>query len=59
MRSSLSSEGFLRSGATMEGVSGDEMVHVERERLIMLRMVGEMKEDMSLSRLVGIGLTSQ
>ena len=51
MRSSLSSEGFLRSGVTMEDGSGDGKVPVERERL----MVGEIEEDMSLSRLVGIG----
>ena len=61
MRSSfLSSEGFFfRSGVTMEDVSGDEKVPVERERLTILQMVGEIEEDMSLSRLVGIGSRSQ
>ena len=55
MRSSLSSEGFFRSGVTMEDVSGDEKVPVERERLTIMQMVIEIEEDNSLSRLVGIG----
>ena len=59
MRSSLSSEGVFRSGATMEDVSGDGKVPVERERLTILEMVGEIEEDMSLSRLVGIECRSQ
>ena len=59
MRSSLSSEGFFRSGLTMEVVSGDGKVPVQRERLIILKMVGEIEEAMSLSRLVGIGSRSQ
>ena len=59
MRSSLSSEGFLRSGVTMEDVSGDGKMPVERERLTILQMVGEIEEDMSLIRLVGIGSRSQ
>ena len=57
--SSLSSEGFFRSGVTMENVSGDGNVSVERERLTILQMVGEIEEDMSLSRLAGIRLKSQ
>ena len=32
---------------------------VERERLTILQMVGEIEEDMSLIRLVGIGSRSQ
>ena len=52
MRSSLSSEGFFRSGVTMEDVSGDGKVPVKRERLTILQMVGEIEEDRSLSRLV-------
>ena len=55
MRSSLSSEGFLTSGVTMEDVSGDGKVPVERERLTILQIVVEIEEDMSLSRHVGIG----
>ena len=43
MRSSLLSEGFLRSGVTMEDVSEDGMVPVERERLTILHMVGEIE----------------
>ena len=60
MKSSLSSEGFLRSGVIMEDVSGDGKVSVERERLTILQMVDEIEEiNMSLSRLVGIGSRSQ
>ena len=59
MRSSLSSEGLFRSGVTMEDVSGDGNVPVERERLTILQMVGEIEENMSWSRLVGIGSRSQ
>ena len=59
MRSSLSSECVFISGVTMENVSGDGKVSVERERLTILQMVGEIEEDMSLSRLVGIGSRSQ
>ena len=59
VRSSLSSECFFRSGVTMEDVSGDGKVPVERERLTILQMVGEIEEDISLSRLVGIGSRSQ
>ena len=55
MRSSLSSEGFFRSGVTMEDVNGNGKVPVERVRLTIL---GEI-EDMSLSRLVEIGSRSQ
>ena len=33
MRSSLSSEGFFRSGVTMKDVSGDGKVPVKRESL--------------------------
>ena len=51
--------GFFRSGVTMKDVSGDEKVPVERERLTILQMMGEKEEDMSLSRLVGIGSRSQ
>ena len=40
---------------TIEDVSGDGKVPVERERFTILQMMGEMEEDMSLSRLVGIG----
>ena len=43
----------------MEDVSGDGKVPVKRERLTILQMVGEMEEDMSLSRLDGIGSRSQ
>ena len=39
---------------TIEVVSGDEKVPVERERLTILQMVVEIEENMSLSRLVGI-----
>ena len=59
MRSSLSSDGFFRSGLTMDDVSGDGKVPVKIERLTILQMVGEIEEDMSLSRLVGIGSRSQ
>ena len=59
MRSSLKSEVFFRSGVTMEDVSRDGKVPVERERLTILQMVGEIEEDMSLSRLAGIGSSSQ
>ena len=59
MRSSLSSEGFLRSGVTMEDVSGDGKVPVEREWLTILQMVGEIEEDISLIRLVETGSRSQ
>ena len=59
VRSSLPSEGFFRSGVTMEDVSEDGKVPVERERLTILQMVSEIEEDMSLSRLVGIGSRSQ
>ena len=59
MRSSLSSEGIFRSGVTIEDDSGDEKVPVERERLTILQIVGEIEEDMSLSRVVGIGSRSQ
>ena len=71
MWSSLSRKGFFRRGVTMEDVSGAGKVPVERERLTILQMVGEI-EDMSLSiiiiffisiwqpcRLVGIGSRSQ
>ena len=34
---------------TMEDVSGDGKVTVERERLTILQMVGEIEEDMSLN----------
>ena len=40
---------------TIEDASGDGKVPVEREMLIILYMVGEIEEDMNLSRLVGIG----
>ena len=40
-------------------VSGDGKVPVERERLTILQIVGEIEEYMSLSRLVGIGSRSQ
>ena len=39
----------------MEDVSGDGKVPVERERLTVLQMVGELEENVSFSRLVGIG----
>ena len=55
MKSSSSSESFCRSGVTMEDVSGDGEVPVEKERLTILQMVGEIEEDMSLIRLVGRG----
>ena len=32
---------------------------MERERLIILQMVGEIEEDMIFSRLIGIGSRSQ
>ena len=51
--------GFFRRGVTMEDVSGDGKVSVERERLTILQMVGDIEEDMSLSRLVGMGSRSQ
>ena len=44
---------------TMEDISGDGKVPVEKERLTILQMVGEIEEDMSLSRLVGIGSSLQ
>ena len=44
---------------TMEDVSGDGKVRVKKERLRILQMVGEIEEDMSLSRLIGIGSRSQ
>ena len=59
MRSSLSSECFFRNCVTIEDASGDGKVPVERERLTILQMVGEIEEDISLSRLVGIGSRSQ
>ena len=37
--------GFFRSGVTMAYVSEDEKVPVERERLTILQMVGEIEED--------------
>ena len=54
----FSEGGFFRSGVTMEEISGNEKVPMERERLTILLMVGELEEDMSLSRLVGIGSRS-
>ena len=42
---------------TVEDVNGDGKVPVEREKL--MQMVGEIEEDMSLSRLVGIGSRSE
>ena len=51
--------GFFRSGVTMEDVSGDGKVPVERERFTILQIVGEIEEDKSLSRLVGIGSRSK
>ena len=59
MRSSCRARVFFRSGVTMEDVTGDGKVPVERESLTILQMVGEIEEDMSLSRLVGIGSRSQ
>ena len=50
--------GFFRSGLTMEDVSGDEKVPVKRERLTILQIVGDIEEDISLSRLVGMGSRS-
>ena len=44
---------------TTEDVSGDGKAHVEGKRLTILQMVGEREDDMSLSRLVGIGSRSQ
>ena len=44
---------------TMEDVNGDGKVPVEREKLTILQMVSEIEEDMSLSRIVGIGSSSQ
>ena len=44
---------------TMEDLSRDGKVPVERERLTILQMVGEIEEDISLSRLVEIGSRSQ
>ena len=43
----------------MEDGSGDGKVPVDRERLIILLIVGEMEEDTSFSRLVRIGSRSQ
>ena len=43
----------------MEDVSGNGKVPVDRERLTILQMVGEIEEDMSLSRLVEIRSRSQ
>ena len=43
----------------MKDVSGDGKVSVEKERLTILQMVGEIEEDMSLCRLVEIGSRSQ
>ena len=59
MRFSSSSESFFISGMIIEDVSGDEKMPVERERLTIFQMVGEIEEDISLSRLVGIGSRSQ
>ena len=50
--------GLFRNSVTMEDVSRDGKVPVERERLTILQMVGEIEEEMSLSRLVGIELSS-
>ena len=44
---------------TVEDVSEDGKVPVERKRLTILQMVSEIEEDMSLSRLVGIVSRSQ
>ena len=44
---------------TIEDVSEDGKVPVERERLTILQIVGEIEEDTSLSRLVGIRSRSQ
>ena len=43
---------FFQKWCDNENVSGDERVPVERERLTILQMVGEIEEDMSLSKLV-------
>ena len=43
----------------MEDVSEDGRVHKEREKLTILQRVGEIEEDNSLSRHVGIGSRSQ
>ena len=50
---------FFRSDVTMADVSEDGKVPVERERLTILQMMGEIEEDMSLTRLVEIGSRSQ
>ena len=57
--SSLSSEGFFTSVVTLEDVSENVKVHVERYKLIILQIVGEIEEDNILSRLVGMGSRSQ
>ena len=59
MRPPLSIDGFFRSGVTMEDVSGHGRVPVERERLTILQLVGEIEGDNSLSRLVRMGSRSQ
>ena len=51
--------GFFQKCVTMEDVSGDGKEPMERERLTILQMVGEIEEDMSLSRVAGIWLRSQ
>ena len=48
----FSSDGFFRSDVTMEDVSEDGKMPVERERLTILQIVDEIEEDMILSRLV-------
>ena len=40
---------FFRNGVTMEDVSEVGKVPVERERLTILQMVGEIEEEISLS----------
>ena len=44
---------------TIADISGYRKVPVEWEKLTILQIVGEIEEDPSLSRLVGIGLRSQ
>ena len=51
--------GFFSSGVTMEDVSGDGKVPIKRERLTILQIVGEIEEDNSLSRFVGMWSSSQ
>ena len=55
----MSREGFLRRGETREVLKVAGNVPELIERLTMLRMVGQIEEEMVLRRVVGMGSRSQ